>query len=92
MPVRLSDTVVLMSDGVKYAGVGETLNFGWDLPEIQSFMEALYQPSYSAKSMATVLIDHCNQLYNLRPGDDTTAVIPYVLPAPAASNLTIFIN
>ena len=75
MPVRLSDTVVLMSDGVKYAGVGETLNFGWDLPEIQSFMEALYQPSYSAKSMATVLIDHCNQLYNLRPGDDTTAVI-----------------
>lgn len=64
-----------MSDGVKYAGIGETLNFGWDLPEIQSFMEALYHTSYSSKSLATILIDHCNELYNHRPGDDTTAVV-----------------
>ena len=31
----LYDTFILMSDGVKYAGVGETLNFGWDMPQIK---------------------------------------------------------
>lgn len=75
LPLNLYDTIFIMSDGVKYAGIGETLNFGWDLPEIQSFMEALYHTSYSSKSLATILIDHCNELYNHRPGDDTTAVV-----------------
>lgn len=71
----LFDTFFLMSDGVKYAGVGETLNFGWDLPEIHEFAEALYHTSYSSKSLATILIDHCNELYNHRPGDDTTCAV-----------------
>ncbi len=75
LPLDLYDTIIIMSDGVKYAGVGETLNFGWDLPEIKDFMCALYQTSYSSKSLATILIDHCNELYNHRPGDDTTSAI-----------------
>ncbi len=75
LPLTLFDTLFIMSDGVKYAGVGETLNFGWDLPEIKDFVSALYQPSYSSKSLATILIDHCNELYNHRPGDDTTGAV-----------------
>lgn len=75
LEVGLFDTFFLMSDGVKYAGVGETLNFGWDLPEIHEFSEALYHTSYSSKSLATILIDHCNELYNHRPGDDTTCAV-----------------
>ncbi len=75
LPLSLFDTIVIMSDGVKYAGVGETLNFGWDLPEIKDFMGALYQKSYSSKSLSTILVDHCNELYNHRPGDDTTAAV-----------------
>ncbi len=75
LPLRLYDTIIFMSDGVKYAGVGETMNFGWDLPEIKNFVEALYQPSYSSKALATLLIDHCNELYNHRPGDDTTCAV-----------------
>ncbi len=72
---RLHDTFVLMSDGVKHAGIGETLNFGWDMPQIHNFMESLYHPSFTSKSLATILVDHCNELYNHRPGDDTTAAV-----------------
>ncbi len=71
----LYDTFVLMSDGVLHAGIGETLNFGWDMPQIKSFLESLYQPSYSSMSLATSLVDYCSGLYNHRPGDDTTSAI-----------------
>lgn len=69
------DTFILMSDGVKYAGVGETLNFGWDMPQIKNFMGVIYQKEYSAKALATELANRCNDLYNSRPGDDTTVAV-----------------
>lgn len=69
------DALIMMSDGAVYAGVGESLNFGWTREAIGSYMEALYDPSISAKNLATLLIDHCNTLYNGRPGDDTSALV-----------------
>ncbi len=69
------DTFILMSDGVKYAGVGETLNFGWDMPQIKNFMGMLYCKEYSSKALATELANQCNDLYNSRPGDDTTVAV-----------------
>ena len=69
------DTFILMSDGVKYAGVGETLNFGWDMPQIKDFMGMLYRKEYSSKALATELANQCNNLYNSRPGDDTTVAV-----------------
>ena len=71
----LFDTFILMSDGVKYAGVGETLNFGWDMPEIEGFMNIYYRDDYSSKALATLLANQCNELYNGRPGDDTTVAV-----------------
>ena len=71
----LYDTFILMSDGVKYAGVGETLNFGWDMPQIKEYMGVIYQKEYSAKALATELANQCNELYNFRPGDDTTVAV-----------------
>ena len=72
---KLNDTFFLMSDGVKHAGIGASLNFGWDLPQIKDFMEGFYHPSYTSKSLATVLVDHCDLLYDRKPGDDTTAAV-----------------
>lgn len=69
------DTFVVMSDGVIYAGVGETLNFGWDIPQIKEYLECIYNQESSSMSLATYLIDYCNQLYNNKPGDDVTAGI-----------------
>lgn len=71
----LNDTFFLMSDGVKHAGIGASLNFGWDMPQIKDFMEGFYHPSYTSKSLATVLVDHCDALYDRKPGDDTTAAV-----------------
>ena len=72
---KLNDTFFLMSDGVKHAGIGASLNFGWDLPQIKDFMQGFYHPSYSSKTLATVLVDHCDALYERKPGDDTTAAV-----------------
>jgi hypothetical protein len=69
------DTLILVSDGAVYAGVGESLNFGWTLKEIRSYMAGLYAKSISSKSLATLLVEHCSVLYNGRPGDDTTALV-----------------
>ncbi|MDY2913115.1 MAG: PP2C family protein-serine/threonine phosphatase [Candidatus Enteromonas sp.] len=68
------DELVVFTDGAVYAGVGESLNFGWTRDEIVAFLESLYNPSLSAKNLATYLVEQCDILYNRRPGDDTTAL------------------
>ncbi len=73
--MEAGDALVFMSDGVLYAGVGETMNFGWGRDEIVHYLEALYDDSISAKNIATLLVDHCSTLYNHRPGDDTTTLV-----------------
>jgi hypothetical protein len=71
--LELHDVLLLFSDGAVYAGVGETLNFGWTRPEIVAYMEALYHPEITATNLASSLVEHCDVLYNHREGDDTTA-------------------
>ncbi|MBO8426188.1 MAG: SpoIIE family protein phosphatase [Firmicutes bacterium] len=70
----VNDELVMFSDGAVHAGVGETLNFGWTRDEIVAYLEGLVDPSVSAKNVSTLLVDHCDLLYNRRPGDDTTAL------------------
>lgn len=69
------DCLTIISDGAVYAGVGESLNFGWTREEISSFLTSLYSPSISAKNLASILVDHCDLLYNRRPGDDTSSLV-----------------
>lgn len=73
--LQMNDTFISFTDGAVYAGVGETLNFGWQRDNIIDFLEIMYPSVPSAKSLATVLTDKCYNLYNGRPGDDTTAVV-----------------
>lgn len=70
----LDDLLCLYSDGALFAGVGETLNFGWGRGEIASYLQGLSSPYMSCKNLATLLVDHCSLLYNRRPGDDTTCL------------------
>lgn len=67
-----NDLFVAMSDGVLHAGVGQTLNFGWDRKEIISFLETFFCIGYTAKTLTTILLDECFKLYEGCPGDDTT--------------------
>ena len=51
------------------------MNFGWERPQIVDYIQALYNPDYSSKTLATELVSHCNDLYGGKPGDDTTALV-----------------
>ncbi len=70
--LQLGDMFIAMSDGAIYAGVGMSLNFGWQRENIVEFAEQIYAPELSAKMMATMILDECDRLYQHEPGDDTT--------------------
>lgn len=67
-----NDVFICMSDGAIYAGVGKTMNFGWQREHIVEFMEKLYDSEYTAKTLCTLLLEECDRLYGGEPGDDTT--------------------
>lgn len=72
IPLQLNDVFITMSDGAIYAGVGKTLNFGWQRDNIVEYIERLYDDTLSAKLIASMIVDECNRLYEGEPGDDTT--------------------
>ena len=51
------DVFLAMSDGAIYAGVGKYMNFGWQRDNIITFMEGIYEKEYTAKTLATILLD-----------------------------------
>lgn len=69
------DIFVAMSDGCPHAGIGMSYNFGWKREDIITFMEALAPTGLTAKNMATMLVDACDELYGHEPGDDATACV-----------------
>ena len=69
------DVFVAMSDGCPHAGIGTAFNFGWKRADIIDFMETIIAGGYTAKNLATMLVDECNKLYGNKPGDDTTAAV-----------------
>lgn len=69
------DIFIAMSDGCPHAGIGLSYNFGWKREDIITFMEAMAPTNLTAKNMATMLVDACNELYGRQPGDDATACV-----------------
>lgn len=70
--LRENDIFIAMSDGAIHAGVGLTLNFGWQRDDVIAYMETFYDVGFTAKTLTTILLDECNRLYGGEPGDDTT--------------------
>lgn len=69
------DIFIAMSDGCPHAGIGLSYNFGWKREDIITFMEAMAPTNLTAKNMATMLVDACDELYGKQPGDDATACV-----------------
>ena len=69
------DVLIVMSDGCPHAGIGTAYNFGWRRDNIIDFMETVVAGGYTAKNLATILVDECDKLYGHQPGDDTTACV-----------------
>ncbi len=70
--LECDDMFITMSDGAIYAGVGQTLNYGWQRDNIVEYAESRYSNRLSAQAMSSLIVDACNDLYNNEPGDDTT--------------------
>lgn len=66
------DTFVAFSDGALHASVGPVLDLTWDRWAIGQFLETMYDPNATAKTVSSLLAGECRRLYGGRPGDDTT--------------------
>ncbi len=67
-----NDLFIAMSDGCTHAGIGIDKRFGWERDDIIAYLVSLYDPDFSAKTWATILLEECKNLYRFKPGDDTT--------------------
>ena len=70
-----NDLLIALSDGCLYAGAGIRMNYGWQRDNIIEFMQTFDHIGFTAKTLATILVDECNKLYEGEPGDDATALL-----------------
>ena len=73
--VKLGDAFGLISDGAINAGVGELLNFGWNWDSVAKYAQREYKKTISAMHLAAAISQACDDLYQYRPGDDTTVAV-----------------
>ena len=78
--MREGDQIITTSDGVVHAGIGMSLNFGWDIAEIREFMEIHYDRDGAAMTAASVLANACYSLYGKECGDDTSVLCVKLMP------------
>lgn len=69
------DYLITFSDGVIHAGIGMTMNLGWQHPQVEEYLEKNWSPDNTASQEQTLLLQACNSLYMEYPGDDTTVAV-----------------
>ena len=74
LELEQGDVLVAFSDGVIHAGVGAILNLGWQWENVSKHLVRVTKKAKSAKFISRDLIETCQNLYDFRPGDDTTVV------------------
>jgi hypothetical protein len=79
--VEPDDYIVTFSDGVLFAGLGITLNFGWGQKEVEDFLQKEIRPGDSALEISRILLANVNYLYGGEPGDDCTVAVLHIIPA-----------
>ena len=70
-----NDIMVAMSDGCPHAGSGLEYNTEWEWEDIANYVRNISAAGYSAKNLATMLVDECDREYAYKPTDDATACI-----------------
>ncbi len=78
--VQPGDVLALVSDGVVYAGVGQALNFGWNLDNVSAWLAKTSLKETSAPRLAVSLSQAVDELYLNKPGDDSTVLILKMTP------------
>lgn len=70
--LEVGDDISVVSDGAIHAGVGALLNLGWQWDSINDYLRNLTGVEKTAHHVTSSFIGICNNLYQDRPGDDTT--------------------
>lgn len=83
--LECGDSLTIMSDGVIYAGIGATMNLGWDWESVADFLQDNWHEEDTSARMTAALSDACNDLYMGKPGDDTTVATVKVIPRQVVS-------
>lgn len=86
--VQKGDALILMSDGTIHAGVGRLLNFGWVWEDIAAYAVKQYRLTISAMRLAAAICQACDELYEYRPGDDTTVACMRIINAKPVHLMT----
>lgn len=87
--VKKNDCFILMSDGVIYAGAGSILNLqGWTWEAMSEYTLKCTKKTLSASRLAVMLSQACDELYEEKPGDDTTVVVTRVIERRVVSIFT----
>ena len=86
--VQKGDALILMSDGTIHAGVGDLLNFGWLWEDIADYAVRQYQVTISAMRLAASISQACDELYQYRPGDDTTVACMRIIDSKPVHLMT----
>lgn len=77
--LKRGDFLGAISDGVLYAGMGATLNFGWGWENIADYIEeVLIQKFHTARTIVQEVLKKTYSLYQGDVGDDATFVGVYV--------------
>ena len=75
IPLQENDIFIAMSDGCPGANNTLSYNKAWTEEDIGKFMETISPIGYTAKTLASILTEECNKLYDGKPIDDTTACV-----------------
>ncbi len=86
--VQKGDALILMSDGTIHAGAGQLLNFGWLWEDIAGYAVKQYRLTISAMRLAAAICQACDELYQYRPGDDTTVACMRIINAKPVHLMT----
>lgn len=68
------DTIMLISDGAVHAGVGQCLNLGWQWEHVKNYAEKIHDNEATARGISKLMTTACDNLYEQKPGDDTTVI------------------
>lgn len=83
------DMLVLYSDGIVYAGVGEGLKMGWQEEGVLEFVqETAPQLDGSAQTLSSAIVDRALEYWKSNPGDDGTVLCARYRRAKFATVLT----
>ncbi|MBM7855580.1 hypothetical protein JOC37_001977 [Desulfohalotomaculum tongense] len=67
--------LVMVSDGVLHAGIGNIMNMGWGWERVGRHLEETYSPQKDAAQWAEEIKQLCYNLYGEKPGDDASIVV-----------------